>query len=137
MEYTVPQFTEYEAKIFGPFTFKQFVIVMAAAIVCFIVFFKTPWYVYIPVWMIVGGGAVGLTFLKIGGRSPAIIIKNFFFFSLSPKIYLWKRKVISPQIIRKEEKQIKPVEEKEESKLKVIKRSRLNELYTHIETKKE
>ena len=102
MRFTVPQFIEYEAKVMGPFTFKQFIIVATAGIICFIFFLKTPLYIFLPVWIIVGGGALALTFLKISGRSPLVMLQNFLMFSISSKIYLWKRKRIPPKILKKE-----------------------------------
>ena len=133
MEFTVPQFIEYEAKVIGPFTFKQFIIVAAAGIICTIAFLKLPIWVYLPVWVIVGGGALALTFVKIGGLPPLTVLKNFFFYNLSPQIFVWHRKIIIPKIIKKEE--IKE-ELKEETLLKV-KKSRLGDLSTKITTKTE
>jgi len=133
MEFTVPQFIEYEAKVIGPFTFKQFIIIGAAGIVCFVLFLKTPLYVFIPLSMVIGGGALVLIFLKVGGRSPLVVLRNFMFYSISPKIYLWKRKVISPKIIQ-EEAPKKEVEE--EPTLKVVRKSKLRELATKVETGK-
>jgi len=133
MEFTVPQFIEYEAKVIGPFTFKQFIIVGAAGITCFVLYLKTPLYIFLPLAIIIGGGALSLVFLKIGGRSPIVMLKNSLFFSISPKIYLWKRKIIAPKLIRKEEI-VKEVEE--EPTLKIAKKSKLNELATKLETRK-
>ena len=132
MRFTVPQFIEYEAKVIGPFTFKQFIIVATAGIICFIFFLKTPPYIFLPIWIIVGGGALALTFVKISGRSPLVMLQNFLMFSISSKIYLWKRKVIPPKILKKEV--IKKKEEGEPT-LKVVKKSKLKELATKVETK--
>jgi len=134
MEFTVPQFIEYEAKVIGPFTFKQFIVVGGAGITCFILYLKTPLYIFLPLAVIIGGGALAITFLKLGGRTPLVVLKNFMFYSISPKIYLWKRKIISPQIIRKE---VKKKEIEEEPTLKIVKKSKLRELATKIETRKE
>lgn len=131
MEFTVPQFIEYEAKVIGPLTFKQFIIVGGAGIACFIIWFKTPLWLFLPLAIIIGGGAVGLSFLKVGGRTPLVVLKNFLFYSISPKIYIWKRKIIAPKII-KEEKKEKKIEE--EPELKIVKKSRLRQLATKIET---
>ena len=130
MEFTVPQFIEYEAKVIGPFTFKQFIIVGGAGIVCFAFFLKTPIYVALPISIFIGGGAAVLSLLKIGGRSPLVVFKNFLFYNMSPRVYIWERKVIVPKIIKKEEVE-------EESPSKAIRRSRLSELSTKVETKTE
>jgi len=133
MEFIVPQFIEYEAKVIGPFTFKQFIIAGAAGIACFIIFIKSPsLLISIPLILIIGGGALSLVFLKIGGRSPLVMLKNFFFFSTSPRIYLWKRKIIAPKVVKKVEKIVE--EPEEEPFLRIVKKSRLRDLSTKLET---
>lgn len=132
MEFTVPQFIEYEAKVIGPFTFKQFIVVGGAGIVCFILYLKVHFLIFLPLAVIIGGGALALTFLKLGGRTPLVVLKNFMFYSISPKIYLWKRKIITPKIVKKEEKKV--IEE--EPALKIVKKSKLKELATKVETEK-
>lgn len=135
MEFTVPQFIEYEAKVIGPFTFKQFIIVGVAGIACFVIYLKSPsLLISIPLIAIIGGAALGVVFFKFQGRSPVVMLKNFTFFSVSPKVYLWKRKLITPKVIKKTEAK-KPVEE--EPTLKVIKKSRLRDLAIKLETRKK
>lgn len=135
MEFTVPQFIEYEAKIIGPFTFKQFIIVGVAGITCFVIYLKSPsLLISIPLIAIIGGAALGVVFFKFQGRSPMVLLKNFTFFSISPKVYLWKRKIIFPKIVKKTEVR-KPVEE--EPALKIIKKSRLRDLAIKLETRKK
>lgn len=134
MEFTVPQFIEYEAKVIGPFTFKQFIIVGVAGVICFVFYLKLPFWAFFILSIIIGGGALALVFLKFGGRSPLIILKNFFFYTLSPKVYVWKRKVIAPRVIKKEEK--KEIIKKEVTPTKIVKKSRLKNLATKVETKK-
>ena len=132
MEFTVPQFIEYEAKVIGPFTFKQFIVVGGAGIVCFVLYLKAPFFIFLPLAVIIGGGALALTFLKPGGRTPLVVLKNFMFYSISPKMYLWKRKIITPKIVKKEEKK----EIEEEPTLRIVKKSKLKELATKVETGK-
>jgi len=135
MQFTVPQFINYEAKVIGPFTFKHFIIIAVAGIICFAALLKTPAYVYIPVWAVVGGGASVLVFVKFSGRSPLTLGKNFFFYTISPKMYLWKRKIIPTRIVKEKPKKKKEVEEK--TVLRVVKKSKLKELSTKIETSKK
>jgi hypothetical protein len=134
MEFTVPQFIEYEAKVIGPFTFKQFIIVAAAGVICAIAFFELPFFIYIPIWILVGGGTLFITFVKIQGLPPLTVLKNFFFFSMAPRIFIWQRKMIMPKIIKKEF--VKKEEEIEENPLKV-RQGKLGNLSTKISTKTE
>ncbi|MBU2635084.1 PrgI family protein [Patescibacteria group bacterium] len=136
MEFTVPQFIEREPKIVGPFTFKQFIFIGIAGGICLFLFFATPLYIFIIAAIVLLGGAFALAFLKIGKTSLPVFIKNFFSFLFKPKIYLWKKKTSPPKFLRKEEVKVKEEEEiEQESKLKVSSGSRLDELFTRIETK--
>ena len=132
-QFTVPQFIEHEAKIIGPLTFKQFIFIGIAVAICFIFYFTTPFFIFILATIFIMIGGVSLAFLKSGGRSFPVVLKNFFSFSFAPKIYLWKQKTgLPPKIIK-----IAPVQKEiEKSSLPTIAgKSRLNTLSTQIETK--
>jgi len=137
MEFTVPQFIEREPKIVGPFTFKQFIFIGIAGGICLFLFFTVPLYIFIITAIILLGGAFALAFLKIGKTSLPVFIKNFFSFLFKPKVYLWKKKTSPPKFLRKEKVKLKEKEEEieKESKLKVSTGSRLDELFTRLETK--
>ncbi|PIS17394.1 MAG: hypothetical protein COT59_00885 [Candidatus Nealsonbacteria bacterium CG09_land_8_20_14_0_10_42_14] len=131
-QFTVPQFIEHKAKIVGPLTFQQFIFVGLAAAICFFFYFTLPFYFFILATIVIMLGGVALAFVKIGGRSLPVILKNFFFFSLSPKIYLWKKKTggLPPKLIEK------APEAKEEVPVPTIAgKSRLNTLSTQVEIK--
>ena len=133
-QFTVPQFIEHEIKIVGPFTFKQFVFIGVAGAICFVFYFTLPFFIFILVSIVVMLGGFALAFLKSGGRSLPILFKNFFSFSMSPKIYLWKKKSRLPPKIA--EKPPTVLEEAEEAVVpKVVSKSRLKNLSNKIETK--
>ena len=139
MEFTVPQFIEKEAKIVGPLTFKQSIYIGAGGGICFFLFFTVPFYIFAPLAIIAMGAAVGLAFFKIQSTPLPSYIKNFLFFLTKPKVYLWKKKNITPKFFNQE----KPTEQSDIQKdkdgktspLKISKKSRLNELSVEIETK--
>lgn len=134
MRFVVPQFIEYEAKIVGPLTFRQFVYIGIAAAICFILYFSMPFSLFIAACVVLGIGALALAFLKIGGRSLPTILANFLRFNLAPKMYIWKRKEQVITMFKKEE--VKKEEEKEEElPLKIAEKSQLKKLHTKIETK--
>ncbi len=136
MEFIVPKFIEREAKIVGPFTFKQFIFIGVAGGLCLFLYFVLPIFAFVIVAVILLGGAFSLAFLKIEKISLPVFIKNFVSFLSNPKIYLWKKKGIPPKILKKEEKVIKGEEGiKKEPGLKVARDSKLSELFTRIETK--
>ena len=133
-QFTVPKFIEHEAKIVGPLTFKQFVFVGIAGAVCFALYFtlgKTNFFLFVLLSALLMAGGFALAFLKSGGRSLPTVLKNFLGFSMSTKIYLWKKKGggLPPQIVAQA-----PKEEKEEVPTAVGK-SRLKNLSKQIEIK--
>ena len=135
-QFTVPQFIEHEAKIVGPLTFKQFIYVGIAGAISFILYFtlgKTNFFLFLLLTMILMGGGFTLAFVKIGGRTLPIFLKNFLFFSLAPKMYLWKKKGgLPPRIIKTEEM---PKEIIATPVPKIMGKSRLKNLSTEIDTK--
>ncbi len=133
-QFTVPKFIEHEAKIVGPFTFKQFVYIGIAGAICFVFYFTLPFFIFILASIVVMLGGFALAFLKSGGRSLPILFKNFLGFSMSPKIYLWKKKGgLPPKIAEKSSTVSKEAEETPTPK--VVGKSRLKNLSTEIETK--
>jgi len=132
MRFTVPQFIEYEPKVIGPFTFKQFVYIGLAAATCFVLYFSVSFYVFLISCVVLLGGALGFAFLKIGGRPLPTIIGNFLKYSITPKIYIWGKKETPIKVIRKEKKK---EEKEEELPLKIAENSQLKKLKTQIETK--
>jgi hypothetical protein len=132
MEFTIPQFTDYEAKVIGPFSFKQFIIVAVAGVICIVAILKLPVYIYVPVCLIVGGGSMVIVFVKIGGFEPLTVLKNWLNFTTSSNIYIWRRRKTTPQIIIKKEELRK---EEEIGPAKIVRQSKLRELSTQIETK--
>ncbi len=133
MRFTLPQFIEHEPKIVGPLTFRQFSFIGVAAAICFILYYTAPFLVFLIACFILGGGAITLAFLKIGGKSLPAILGNFLKFSVSPKMFIW-RKIEAPIKILKKEK-IKKESAEEELPLKIAERSQLKKLRTQIETK--
>jgi len=135
MEFTVPQFIEKEPKIVGPFTFKQFIFIGIAGGICIFLFFTVSLFVFIIMTIVLLGGAFALAFLKVGKTSLPLFIKNFFAFLFKPKVYLWKKKTSPPKFIKEEKVKEEKEEIEEKSKLKVSTGSRLDELFTRLETK--
>jgi hypothetical protein len=91
MQYQVPQFIEIEDKIFGPLTFKQFLYVGGGAAVGFIFWMMTPKIIAI----IVGGPFVAFfmaaAFYKVNGRPFLMFIEGAIKYTLSAKLYIWKK----------------------------------------------
>ena len=135
MNFQIPQFIEQEAKILGPFTFKQTLWVVGVGIIIFFLYYslaKTNPVLFIIITVFLAGTGSAFAFLKIHGYSLPVLLKNLFSFSFSSKIYLWKQVMIAPRIIPKKEGVKK--EEKEEPVLKIAEKSQLKKLSSQIET---
>jgi len=137
MRFTVPQFIEYEMKIVGPLTFRQFIFVGIAGAIGFFLYYtlgKTNFFLFIVACFILGTVSIALAFLQIGGRSLPTILGNFLRFNLSPKIYLWRKKEM-PVIEFKKPTTAEVVEDEVELPLKIAEKSRLKKIKTKIETR--
>ena len=131
MEFTVPKFIEKEAKIIGPLTFKQFLCLVIPGTTVFISYYVLPLAITIFLAIILMSGGLAFAFLKIGGRSFPVVMKNFVTFYPSSKLYVWKQKQIPPRIIKKE----KEKEKKQENVIApTITNSKLGNLSSKIDT---
>lgn len=135
MQFTVPQFIEMEAKIVGPLTFRQFIFVGMAGAICFVVYFIFPFSLFLIAAIILGGAALALGFLKIGGRSLPTVLSNFLKFRFSPKMFIWKKTEAPIKVFQKEKIKKEEEEEEENLPLKIAEKSQLKKLRTSIETK--
>ncbi len=135
MRFQVPQFIDRKPKIVGPFTFRQFIIIVMTAVTCYLfkVFLPTFFFLMASVTLV---GAVGsLTFLKINGQRLEKIVRNLLIYSASPKIFLWKRKVMPPRFIVKRMPKLKEEDIKKKRYVlpEIAGRSKLKKLFTQIE----
>ena len=136
MQFTVPKFIEREAKIVGPLTFKQFLIIGIAGGIVLLLYFVLPQAPLIIAAILLIGGALVLIFVKIQGRSILVLLKDFFMFSSSPKLYIWERKDLPPKFLKlKKEKKLKPGKEKEKASDIVVTGGKLRGVSTQLETK--
>ncbi len=146
MRFTVPQFIDYEAKIVGPLTFRQFVYVGMAGAVCFVLYFTAPFSLFLISCFVLGGGALAFAFIKIGGRSLPTILANLLRFSLTPKMYIWRKKETPVTVYKKttpasaesalgRSPATGEAAGEEELPLKIAEKSRLKKMKIQIETK--
>ncbi|MCR4279206.1 MAG: PrgI family protein [Candidatus Zambryskibacteria bacterium] len=97
MRYQVPQFIEVEDKIFGPFTFKQFVYLAGGAGMCVLLFMFLPKFLAILLSVPVGGFAAALAFYKVNDKPFINVIEAFFKYTVTNKLYIWKKESPSPK----------------------------------------
>jgi hypothetical protein len=92
MQFQVPQFIEVEDKIFGPFTFKQFVYMAGGLGLAYLVWRLLPSFIAAPIAIMVVGFSVALAFMQYNGRPFMIALETAFFYLVHSKLYLWNNK---------------------------------------------
>ena len=130
MQFTVPKFIEREARIAGPLTFKQLVIFIITAAICFLLYRLFPRTIFFIFSILLILFSFSLAFLKIGGRPVLTIFTNAFSFLFSSKIFIWKKGAKSAFLKKREIKK-----EEKELPFNIIKTNQLKRLKTKIETK--
>lgn len=93
MQFKVPQFLDVEDKIFGPFTFKQFVYLAGGAGLCFVIYKLMGFLLgFIPM-LLVAGFAVALAFYRPNNKPLLNMVEAGFKFYTQNKLYIWKRRM--------------------------------------------
>lgn len=92
MQFKVPQFLDIEDKIFGPFTFREFVYLVGGAGLCFVLYKLLGFMLgFIPI-LIVGGFAAALTFYRPNNKPFINMVEAGIRFLIQDKLYIWKRR---------------------------------------------
>ena len=130
-QYPVPQFIEEEAKMAFFLTVKQFVYIVIAGAIIFVLYATLPFFLFVIASIIIVGVAGSFGFLKIDGVPVLTIILNSFGFITGTKNYTWRKKesLYPFKTIRKAE--IKKIDEDEA--LKIGQKSGLKKLKTKVE----
>ncbi len=139
MQFIVPKFIERDPKIVGPFTFKQFVLIAISIAICIFIYFFVPFLVFVVVATFLLGSSFALAVLKIQGVPLPTVIKNFFFYILEPRVYLWSKKRHHITIEKEKISLLnrKKNENKKNTPIKFTKKGKLSELFTNLEIKKQ
>lgn len=91
MRFQVPQFIEIEDKIFGPLTFKQFVYVAGGGGICALLFIFFPKFIAFLGSIPVALFSLALAFYKINDKPFIFIVEAFFKYTVTNKLYIWKK----------------------------------------------
>ena len=91
MRFQVPQFIDVEDKMFGPFTFKQFLYLAGSAGMIFVALRIFPKLIAIPIGLVIAILGLALAFYKVNGQSFIRMVESFFKYSVGSKLYLWKK----------------------------------------------
>lgn len=90
-QYQVPQFITVEDKVIGPFTIKQFLFVGSGVLLIIGAHLLFEPILFWPISFVVAGSAAAFAFVKINGQPLFVVVKNFAFYTLRPRLYVWKQ----------------------------------------------
>lgn len=91
-QYQVPQFLEVEDRIFGPLTLKQFLYSAGGVGLFFISYAVLPSGVGLFVGIPFLAFFMALAFFKYNNRPFALVVESALKYSISSKLYIWKKK---------------------------------------------
>ena len=91
MRFEVPQFIEIEDKIFGPFTWKQFVYLMGGVGIAIVLFLTTSFIVFVILGLPIAGVAVLLAFYPVNNRPFSVFLESILQYFSTNRLYLWRK----------------------------------------------
>lgn len=91
MRYQVPQFIEFESKIIGPLTFKQFIYILGGVGGTYIINKIFGIFPGIILMIILWALAGSLAFVRINNKSFVDVLAAGFSYITKSKLYIWKK----------------------------------------------
>lgn len=91
-QYPIPQFIEQEGKIAFFISFRQFFYLVGAGVICFIFYLVLPFFLFLLLSLVVGGGTAVLAFVTVNGAPIINILLASIGFASGAKNYTWKKK---------------------------------------------
>lgn len=92
MRFEVPQFIEIEDKIFGPFTWRQFLYLGGGVGLAVTMFFTLPLIIFILLGIPIAALAGALAFYPINNRPFSFFLEAIYNYTTKQRLYLWKQK---------------------------------------------
>ena len=97
-QFVVPQFIDVEDKIFGPITTRQFLILLVAGLVTFVIYRFADFTSLILALVFLDGGALILAFVKINGQTFHYFILNVVQTLRKPKLRIWNKSLSNEEL---------------------------------------
>ncbi len=96
MRFEVPQFIEVEDKIFGPFTWKQFIYLAGAAGALIALYIFLPFFLFLLIGTPIALFAAGLAFFPVNNRPLSVFVESMVKYASGSRLYLWKKSEKAP-----------------------------------------
>ena len=90
-QFQVPQFIEVEDKIFGPLTLKQFLYIVGAGSIVFLLYAFLPFFFVILLGAPIAAFFAALAFFKVNGLPFIRVVENALGHFTSARLYIWKK----------------------------------------------
>ena len=91
MQFKVPQFLDIEDKIFGPFTFSEFVYLAGGGMICYVLYrLLGLFWGGIPI-LIVGIFAIALVWYRPNNKPFVNMLESGIKYVIQDKLYIWKK----------------------------------------------
>lgn len=91
MRFEVPQFIEVEDKIFGPFTWKQFIYLAGGGGITIVLFLTLPFILFVMIAIPIAALTGFLAFHQVNNRPFSVFLESFLKYATGSKLYLWRR----------------------------------------------
>ncbi len=91
MRFEVPQFIEIDDKIFGPFTWKQFIYLAGGGGIAGILFITSK-FLFVLIGLPVLSLAAALAFYPVNNRPFSVFLEAMISFYRSNRLYYWRKK---------------------------------------------
>jgi hypothetical protein len=91
MQFRTPQFIDIEDKIFGPFTFKQFIYMLGGGFMAYLSFKILPTIIGAPIGIAGALLALMLAFYKVNNRPFITVLQAWIRYQLTSKLYVWHK----------------------------------------------
>lgn len=92
MRFEVPQFIEIEDKIFGPFTWRQFLYLGGGIGMAVVMFFTMPFILFVILGIPLAALAGALSFYPVNNRPFSFFLEAIFNYVSGQRLYLWRQK---------------------------------------------
>ena len=129
-QYPIPQFIEQEGKIAFFISFRQFFYLCGGGVICFILYYTVPFFIFAILSLLIMGVVGSLAFLTVNGMPIINIVLNSIGFLTHTKIYTWHKKESAYPFKTVKRIQIRKIDEG--SKLQA-QTSRLKKIHTQVE----
>jgi len=109
MQFQVPQFLEIEDKIFGPFTFRQFVYLVGGGGMCFVIYKILGFTLGIIPILAIAGFSLLLALYRPNNKPFINMVEAGFKYLTQDKLYLWKKEKVKIKNDKEAQNKIVPM----------------------------